>query len=206
MKACRVSVVAAASLLLAACAILPGQNPVDVYTLPATAGVRHDATRPIALSLRIARPAAGLHLSGRRIVVVPQDNQLGVYQGARWSDPAPVLLRDRLIDAFRSDGTLATLISDEHALSADYELKSDLLAFQSEYRDGQPQAIIRLDALLVHAVTGRVVASRRFETQQAVTGTQVPAVVAAFGTAGDALAGQLVAWTTTQLRDIPQSR
>lgn len=185
-----------AALLLPACTILPTAQPLDVYLLPAAATVpaAAPATQAAPWSLRIARPAAGVHLSGQRIVVVPEDNRVSVYKGAGWSDPAPVLVRNRLIDAFRADGRIAALSSDDKQLQADFELDSDLRAFQSEYRDGRPEAVVRLDARLVHTATRRIVASRSFALRAPAADAAVPAVVQAFGSAGDRLAAEVVEW------------
>lgn len=186
--------------LLAACSILPKAEPMDVYLLPATTvASSHPADAPrLDLSLRVARPESGQHLAGQRIVVVPEGDRVSVYKGANWSDPAPVLVRTRLLDAFRADGRISALSSDDKALHADFELDSDLRAFQSEYRAGAPEVVIRLDARLVLPASQRIVASRRFEVRQPVAGTQVPDVVRAFGAAGDTLATDLVAWTIEQ--------
>ena len=187
-----------AALLLPACTILPKAEPLDVYLLPATAPASATATQAAPWSLRIARPAAGVHLSGQRIVVVPEDNRVSVYTGAGWSDPAPVLVRNRLLDAFRADGRVAGLSSDDKQLQADFELDSDLRAFQSEYRDGRPEAVVRLDARLVHTATRRIVASHSFALRAPATDTAVPAVVQAFGAAADRLAAEVVEWTVRE--------
>ncbi|MDX5410424.1 MAG: ABC-type transport auxiliary lipoprotein family protein [Thauera sp.] len=186
-----------AALLLQACTILPTAEPVDVYLLPAA--VTPGAHAQAALgSLRIARPAAGVHLSGQRIVVVPEHNRVSVYKGAGWSDPAPVLVRNRLLDAFRADGRVAALSSDDRQLQADFELDSDLRAFQSEYRDGRPEAVVRLDARLVHTASRRIVASRSFEARAPASDVALPAVVQSFGVASDRLAAEVVEWTVRE--------
>lgn len=184
-----------AALLLQACTILPKAEPLDVYLLPASALAAAPAAQAVPWSLRIARPAAGVHLSGQRIVVVPEDNRVSVYKGAGWSDPAPVLVRNRLLDAFRADGRIAALSSDDRQLQADFELDSDLRAFHSEYRDGRPEAVVRLDARLVHTASRRIVASRSFELRAPASDVAVPAVVQAFGAAGDRLAVEVVDWS-----------
>lgn len=197
----RIGWVALAALLLPACTILPKAEPVDVYLLPSAASVAApvgQAAQAAPWSLRIARPAAGVHLSGQRIVVVPGDNRVSVYKGAGWSDPAPVLVRDRLLDAFRADGRIAALSSDDRQLQADLELDSDLRAFHSEYRDGRPEAVLRLDARLVHTATRRIVASQSFEQRVPASDAAVPAVVQAFGSAGDRLAAEVVEWTVRE--------
>ncbi len=187
-----------AAALLQACTILPKAEPLDVYLLPSSATPSSAPAAPASWSLRIARPAAGVHLSGQRIVVVPEDNRISVYKGAGWSDPAPVLVRDRLLDAFRADGRIAALSSDDKQLQADFELDSDLRAFQSEYRDGRPEAVVRLDARLVHTATRRIVASRSFALSAPAADAAVPAVVQAFGSAGDRLAAEVVEWTVRE--------
>ena len=138
-----------AALLLQACTILPKAEPLDVYLLPSAAPVPASAAQAVPWSLRITRPAAGVHLSGQRIVVVPEGSRVSVYKNAGWSDPAPVLVRNRLLDAFRADGRVAALSTDDKQLQADFELDSELRAFQSEYRDGRPEVVVRLDARLV---------------------------------------------------------
>ena len=191
-----------AAVLLPACSVLPEAEPLDVYVLPVTGDASATAVPAAAgaqaWSLRVVRPAAGVHLAGQRIVVMPEDNRVSVYQGAGWSDPAPVLVRDRVLEAFRADGRVGALSSDERQLHADFELDSDLRAFQSEYRGGRPEAVLRLDARLVHTASRRIVASRSFEQRQASADPAVPAVVEAFGTAADRLSAEVVDWTVRE--------
>ncbi|HPE04388.1 MAG TPA: ABC-type transport auxiliary lipoprotein family protein [Thauera sp.] len=191
-----------AAVLLPACSVLPEAEPLDVYVLPVTGDASATAVPAAAgaqaWSLRVVRPAAGVHLAGQRIVVMPEDNRVSVYQGAGWSDPAPVLVRDRVLEAFRADGRVGALSSDERQLHADFELDSDLRAFQSEYRGGRPEAVLRLDARLVHTASRRIVASRTFEQRQPTEDPAVPAVVQAFGTAADRLSAAVVDWTVRE--------
>ncbi|MGU1919570.1 ABC-type transport auxiliary lipoprotein family protein [Pseudomonas aeruginosa] len=156
------------------------------------------AARPVDWSLRIARPRTSLVLESPRIAVRPHGDEISVYQGARWSDPAPSLLRDRLMQAFQADGRVRGLSSDDSNLQADFELGGDLRAFQTEYPNGQASALIRYDARLVRTDDKRVVASRRFEVSQPVDGKKVAAVVSAFGKAGDTLSAQVLDWTLSQ--------
>ena len=193
-----------AALLLQACTILPKAEPLDVYLLPSAAPVPASAAQAVPWSLRITRPAAGVHLSGQRIVVVPEGSRVSVYKGAGWSDPAPVLLRNRLLDAFRSDGRVAALSTEDKHLQADFELDSELRAFQSEYRDGRPEVVVRLDARLVDTGSRRIVASRSFELGVAASDPAVPAVVQAFGVASDRLAAEVLDWAMRELAAAPR--
>ncbi|MDE1167544.1 MAG: ABC-type transport auxiliary lipoprotein family protein [Pseudomonas sp.] len=182
--------------LLSACSILPQAEPADVYRLPAAAAPARNANA-VPWSLRIAKPEASGALNTPRIAVIPQGDVISSYKGARWSDPAPVLLRNRLLDAFAQDGRVQRLSSDDANLYGDFELGGQLQAFQTEYAASGPQAVIRFDALLVSS-THRILASRRFEVHQPLNDPKVPSVVAGFGQASDQLIKQVIDWTVAQ--------
>ncbi|WP_342650126.1 ABC-type transport auxiliary lipoprotein family protein [Pseudomonas sp. REB1044] len=188
---------AVASLLsLAACSILPQGEPSDVYRLPVHQAT-HTAT-PVNWSLRLNKPLASEALSGSRIAVIPAGDVISSYKGARWSDPVPLLVRNRLLDAFQRDGRVQRLSADDSNLQADYELVGELQAFQSEYGSAGVDVVMRYDARLVQGRSQRILASQRFEVRQPLSDRQVPAVVSGFGAAGDTLARQVVDWTVTQ--------
>lgn len=178
---------------LAACTLLPDAEPIRVYLLPTAEATGQQGER-LQQALRIHTPHASRILAGPRIAVVPDGNQISSYQGARWSDAAPTLLRDRLIEQFRQSGPVAVSNEDSN-LFAELELFSELRAFQSEYIDGQPQVLVRLDAQLASATDQRILASRRFEIRQPSASPQLESVVAAFGEASDELSRQLQQWT-----------
>ena len=192
------SLVAVAVALLAACSILPKSESPDVYMLPEAGTAPAPGATPVDWSLRIETPQTTRNLDSSRIAVLPQPNVVTNYQGARWTDNAPIVLRNRLLDAFRSEGRINGLSSDDNSLQADLELGGDLRAFQTEYRDGKPEIVVRYEARLIVARNRRIYATRSFEIHQSVDGTAVPQVIAAFGRAGDALAAQLVPWTMQQ--------
>lgn len=179
--------------LLGACSILPQSEPLDIYLLPATA--LPTQTQRVDWSLRVNSPISNQLLDGTRIVVLPEPGRVNTYQGVRWSERTPQLLRGRLLDAFQDDGRIQALSNEEQRLQADLELVSDLRSFHSEYRDGTPYAVIRLDVNLVDTRSQQIIASRRFSASQAAGDTSIASVVAAFGQAADQLARELVDWT-----------
>jgi len=181
---------------MAACSVLPKSQVLSIYRLPANSLPSHDTSTDWAL--RVNKPYSSQLLDSTRIAVLPPGDQISAYQGVRWSDRAPLLLRDRLIDAFLDDGRLKAVSSDESRLQADLELDGDLRAFHSEYQKGRPAARILFEARLVQSGSLRILASRRFEVSQAASDTSVPAVVNAFGQAGDQLAREVLEWTLTQ--------
>ena len=184
--------------VLSACSILPAGEALNVYLLPSNLPVRATESPREDWSLRVNRPQSSQLLDSPRIAVLPEGDLISAYQGARWSDRAPALFRDRLISAFLDDGRVGAVSSDDSRLQADLELSSDLRAFQSEYRNGRPEVHILLDARLVQAGNQRILASRRFEVRQIAGDTAVESVVKTFGAANDQLSRQLIDWVVEQ--------
>ncbi len=182
--------------MLAACSLLPKSEPVQVYLLPTQLAPASKAPA-VRWSLRLNTPQTSQALNSSRIAVLPRDNELSTYAGSSWSDPAPRLLRNHLLNAFQNDGRVSALSSDDANLQADLQLGGELQAFQSEYRDGNVNVVLRLQARLVDNQR-RILASQRFEVIQPVAGTTVPAVVSAFGQASDTLAVQVLQWVLAQ--------
>ncbi|CAM3626436.1 hypothetical protein CCOS865_00038 [Pseudomonas reidholzensis] len=192
----RLLALAAALSLTSACSILPQSAPLDTYRLPVNQASR--SATPLDWSLRLNKPLASEVLAGPRIAVIAQGDIISGYQGARWSDPVPLLVRNRLLDGFQRDGRVQRLSADDSNLQADYELAGELQAFQSEYRAGAVDVVIRYDARLVQGRSQRILASRRFEVRQPLAASEVAAVVTGFGAASDQLVAQLVDWTVAQ--------
>ena len=186
--------------LTAACSILPKSEPVAIYRLPALATGQPAAGTPVApasqRSLKIITPYGGRAIDSERILVLPEGDLIQSYQGARWSDPAPVLLRNRLLQAFSADGRIRNLSTDDSNVAADLELGGDLVAFQTEYRNGAPVIVIQFNARMVDTASRRILAVRSFNVSQPVAGTKIPEVVNAFGAASSTLAAEILDWVT----------
>lgn len=179
--------------LLAGCSILPKAEELRVYQLPqaATAAPAAPGNGPV---LRVNRPHAAPLLDSNRIVVMPEADQLSAYQGVRWSDRGPLLLRDRLVEGLRHTGRFRAVLSDDLPGQAALELAGELHAFQIEYRDGRPLAVIRLQATLLRGGGREVLASRAFRVERDMNGSSVEAAVEALGRGGEALARDLAQW------------
>lgn len=206
MKLTRIALLFAGLTLLGACSILPQAEPSDVYRLPAAPvpASANALTQP--WSLRLNKLQASEALNRPSIAVIPQGDVISSYKGSRWSDPAPVLLRNRLLDGFQRDGRVTLLSTDDSNFQADLELGGSLQAFQTEYQGAQASVVVRVDALLVRGYDQRILASRRFEERQPLSAVQVPAVVAGFGQANDRLTAKVVAWAVEQGQKLAHQR
>ncbi|WCM51470.1 ABC-type transport auxiliary lipoprotein family protein [Pseudomonas sp. WJP1] len=198
MKLTRLALLASFTLI-SSCSILPKTEPFELYRLPsAHSSTSASQVTPQRWSLRLNKPQASEALNSPNIAVIPQGDVISNYKGARWSDPAPVLVRNRLLDGFQRDGRVTLLSTDDSNFQADLELGGSLQAFQTEYQGTGASVVVRLDALLVRGYDQRILASRRFEVRQPLNDVKVPAVVSGFGQANDQLTAQVVAWAVEQ--------
>ncbi|MGH8213688.1 MAG: ABC-type transport auxiliary lipoprotein family protein [Rhodanobacteraceae bacterium] len=186
-------------LALSSCSILPPAESPNIYVLPQPASAPAGNSAPkLAWQLRVDTPEANGMLADTGIVVMPEPGRITVYKDARWSDSAPLLLRERLIDAFLATHRLPAVTSDDDSMHADFVLAGDLRAFQTEYRNGSPMVVVRFDAQLRRGGSREVLAARSFEVDATPTGVTVPQVVQTFGDACDQLGAQVVEWTLAQ--------
>ncbi|VVN26896.1 ABC-type transport auxiliary lipoprotein family protein [Pseudomonas fluorescens] len=197
MKLIRITLLAGFTLI-GACSILPKPEPFEVYRLPSAQSSSASHGAPQRWSLRLNKFQSSEALNSPNIAVIPQGDVLSHYKGSRWSDPAPVLVRNRLLQGFQHDGRVTLLSTDDSIFQTDLELGGSLQAFQTEYRDTNASVVVRLDALLVRSYDQRILASRRFEVRQPLSAVQVPAVVVGFGQANDQLTTQVVNWAVEQ--------
>lgn len=189
----------AVSLLLGACASLTGnKEPFTVYAPRYTPPADAAKAAPVQWQLAIDTPLASDALDTARMLVMPSPGAIETYKGGRWSDTVPLLLRGLLIQAFQDSGRIAGVGAITSGLHADYALSVDLYDFETQYRDGSPHAVIRLNAKLNDLSVNRVRTARTFEADEPVAGAQAADAAAAFGRALDQLLTQIVAWTLDQ--------
>ena len=184
-------------MLLSACNILPEQVPVDLYQLPSPT-VEMTTLGPRLSSLRIDQPVTSEALSGNQLLIMPTDNQLQTFPGVRLAAPVPLLWRDWLLDAFWRDGRVDGLSASTQGLNSELELAGTLRAFQVDYTNSRPQAVIQYDAMLIDTSGRNILARRRFEARQSMTSMEVSAAINALGAAANQLADQVIEWTLEQ--------
>lgn len=190
-------IVSAALLLSAGCSILPESDPATLYRLPASdLPAAAISSSSASQRLGIADPEAGHLLSSNRIVVYPERNVVNVYEGARWHEDTPDLLKARLIAGLQQSQLFAGVGSDR--LPHDLLLLSELRHFQSDYVTTPPTVKMQLDVQLVGPQNRTPLAAMNFTTSAQASSVEIADVVDAFGRASDELTEQLAAWLAQQ--------
>jgi cholesterol transport system auxiliary component len=181
---------------LSACSsVLPARAPApDVYRLSQislTAG----NDKPLAAQLVIAAPLANGGIDTDRIVVRDNPYEVTYLAGARWTDHAPKIVQTGLVQALESLGTFAGVGRPEDGIRQNFELVSDLRAFDIITEGaGRPHVSIVLAAKLLRAPGGEVLASRLFKTEAPAKGSGDKAAVAAFDEGMTQIASEIANW------------
>ncbi|NMG38421.1 ABC transporter [Chelativorans sp. ZYF759] len=183
-----------ALLALPGCAALPGLGPaaLDTYDLTpppvAAAGGARSRTQ-----LLIAEPSALRSLDAENIVVRTSPGSIEFLSGAQWADRLPRIVQARLADAFQATGRLGGVGRPGEGLAIDYQLVSDIRAFEVRVF-GQRRATVEISVRLLDDRNGVVRATRVFQAEVPLTGTGNDAYIAALDRAHQQMAAELVPW------------
>jgi cholesterol transport system auxiliary component len=137
---------------------------------------------------------------------MPRSNQLSVYKDARWNAPLPQMLQEYLIHNFRTSPAFAAVVDSDAGVKDDYQLLTDLRAFQSSYADVNPDALnpvieVEVDAQLIDTHERAIVAQRRFTLTEPSSAPEVKAVVAAFNRAAARLSHAMLEWSAQSIAE-----
>lgn len=200
MTAARLATTLLCTAVLCGCTSLLGvqRTPFTTYAPSYHAPANTTPGPEVDWQLVVETPLASDTLNTARIVVMPSPGVIEVYPGARWSDPAPTLLRSLVVQGFEQSGRIVGVGAATSGLSADYALALDLHAFQSEIRDGAAHAVIRFQARLLDYRNSRVIAARAFSVDAPFATNDTSAAFAAFEDAASQVVAELVDWTLAQ--------
>ena len=151
-----------------------------VYRLSATpAAPGGDA---LAAALSVARPRAAPALDTDRIAVVQPGSGFDYFSGVRWSEPAPQMLQQMLVEALVADGRYSTTVAAPSRVPTEYLLDIELRQFAAFYAQAgaAPEVRVQWQVTLVDTRTGARVTGFVAETKATAAENRRGAVVAAF--------------------------
>ena len=181
---------------LAACTgPLGGGLPPQLYTLTPVKDFPPSLPKTGA-QLLIEAPSASGGLDTERIALMKSAISLDYFAGAAWTDRAPKMVQDMLVESFENTGKIAAIDRESLALRADFVLEPDLRDFTAIYSGTDlPTVRVRLGLKLVRLPEKQIVGQHTSSADAAATENSVPGAVAAFNTALRQVVGDAVAWT-----------
>lgn len=145
-------------------------------------------------SLRVATPYATEPFGSTRILAKPNAWEFRIYEGARWRDTAPIMVRDMLVQALRISMGFRDVISDTSPADADWSLITELTAFHTERQSNSVDAVITLHARILNNRSRHTLCAKAFSVDQPLAGTTIEQVVEGFNTAGKKLSESISRW------------
>ena len=184
--------------LLAGCGLLSDAPQRQLYrTTPAfafPAGLPH-----VGAQLLVAAPTAPAGLDTRRIALSRTPVSLDYYAAAEWTDRAPFLVQDALVEGFEKSAAMPAVGPDRGGLRADYVLDGAIEDFAASYDspDGAPLVRVSLTARLVRMPERKIVAHTAVKREERAAANALPDIVPAFDAALGGASQEIVTWTVT---------
>ena len=182
--------------LLAGCGLLSGPPQRPLFrTTPSFA---FPAGLPrVSAQLLVAAPTAPSGLDTRRIALSRSPVSLDYFAEAEWTDRAPFLVQDALVDGFQRSGAVAAVGPDRGGLRADFVLDTAVDEFTAIYDspDGAPRVRVSLNLKLVKMPERKIVAHTAITREQPAAANALPDIVHAFDAALSGAVQDAVIWT-----------
>ncbi len=190
--------VALSGILLGGC-LGSKVSQVATYDLVAPKVSTLTAPRAAKFQLVINEPGAVRSLENDRIMV-RDGAKVAYYKGAAWTDRLPRLMQARMVEAFQNTGLVQAVGSRSDRLNADFELSTQVQAFQVEVNQGSADAYANLYVKVIDGDNGRMVASRGFEARVSTSPKDVDQMVVSLNQAFDQVLREVVPWVAKRKR------
>ncbi|MGD0865925.1 MAG: ABC-type transport auxiliary lipoprotein family protein [Rhizomicrobium sp.] len=187
----------ASLLVLSGCSgiIGPSSPPPQIYVLQPEFRALGNSPE-VTWQLAIGAPGASESLDTARIAL-HRGETLDYFADARWTDATPILIQEKLVEAFEKSTRIRAVAATSDAVRADYVVESTIRDFQANYetQDGTPTIVADIVVRIVRAERNDVVATHDFHHEVRAARNDVPSVVAAFDQAAGAVFEEIVDWT-----------
>jgi cholesterol transport system auxiliary component len=175
----RITLVAAAVLLPAGCALLspPRTEPAKAVLSELPDAVPHGRLHPA--SLVVLRPEASPAYDTVRMAYSEQPYQLAYFRDREWAEPPPAMIQKLMVQTLERTGSFRAVRAAPETDRSDYTLRSELQTLIQDYTRTTPMLRLAIRVELV-GPSGRFLAGREFVEQEPMRdSTSYAGVVAA---------------------------
>lgn len=166
---------------------------IDIYDLGAPERFP-DLKQSTRAQILILEPAALRSLDAQEIVVKTTPTRIEYLARSQWPDRLPKVVQARLVEAFENTDRVRAVARPGEGLVIDYQIVSDIRAFQANIGAGRQEAKVELSVKLVSDRTGKVLRSKVFEATSPLGSTLPGAVVNGLNEAFEAVSRDVVKW------------
>ena len=184
------------------CTLLDPGPPPSFYTLnlnlpPAQPGPA------LSSQLAIVMPDAGDMLASNRIVTKFESGEIKFWANTVWSNPAPLLIQRKLVEAFEATKVLTAMPQDSIGYLADFRLVSDLREFSVMLDQANQPAFVevRIAAYVVDVRTGKSLAYLDNPVRAKVNNGSLGEVIAAYNQATSQAVNEIALWTIKVIKE-----
>ncbi len=183
-----------AGVLLAGCG---GGANSDTFDLRA-ASVNADGPAARSRQILVPEPLALKALNSEQILVRVSGSEVRYLSNSQWSDKLPRMVQAKLVQAYENTGKLGGVGKPGQGLAIDYQIASDIRAFEIDAASNR--ARVEISVKLLNDRNGTVKAQKVFAAATPVSsGAANPAFVKALDAAFSAVATEIVDWTLRSL-------
>lgn len=187
---------AAATVLALSATMLTGcfGGGADKDTFDLSAGPAIEGPSAKNRQILVPEPTAVKALDSEQVVIRLSGVEIQYLSKARWGDRLPKLVQAKLVEAFENTGRIGGVGKPGEGLAIDFQIVTDIRAFQVEANGGQ-HANVEISVKLLNDRNGTVRAQRVFSATSQVTGSGNRDYIAALDRAFAQVSGEIVAWT-----------
>ncbi|MFJ6323586.1 MULTISPECIES: ABC-type transport auxiliary lipoprotein family protein [unclassified Rhizobium] len=169
----------------------------DTYDLSGSARVNGPSAK--SKQILIPQPTALQALDSNQIVIRVSSSEIQYLGKSQWSDKLSKMVQSKLAEAFENTGKLGGVGVPGQGLAIDYQIVTDIRAFEINAAGGQKRAIVEISEKILNDRTGTVKAQNVFRKVVPVSGGSNPDFVKALDAAFAGVTGELVDWTLRSL-------
>lgn len=187
----------AVPLVLAGLSACASKAPNDTFDITASPTV--ESSGPARnRQLLVADPSALKALDSEQVLVRVSPSEIRYLSKSQWSDKLTRMVQAKLVETFENTGKLDGVGKPGQGLAIDYQLITDVRAFEID-TVGADRGVVEISVKLLDDRNGSVKAQEVFRASETATGTSNEAYIRAMDRAFGRVSAEIVAWTLSKI-------
>lgn len=169
----------------------------DTFDITAAAEVKSSIPAR-SRQLLIADPSALKALDSEQVLVRVSPSEIRYLSKSQWSDKLTRMVQAKLVETFENTGKLDGVGKPGQGLAIDYQLITDVRAFEID-TVGADRGVVEISVKLLDDRNGSVKAQQVFRASETAAGTSNEAYISAMDRAFGRVSAEIVAWTLAKI-------